>query len=271
MRASHSANDEMKISLILIAVLLFVSLTEAQATLTQTVGVNSASIEKELRDFYDAYAEDLLKGRGEAIANRYDSRGYYSLGNGNKQFFTASEARTRYTTRWSGPKGFAWKDMTFEVLSPDSASVVGLYDWETPTGDKGTLSYSAVLVRSAGKWGIRVEDESFNSVGYKTKTISGNRNMPGPWRYSLTAEPGASISAHKHTADMKIAVKSGRKFILMGDLNNAKVQVYEAGSTFVIPANTWHVEWWENETIEDIEMTAPTTTIRAIPSTPRTK
>ena len=159
--------------------------------------------------------------------------------------------------------------MAFELLSPDAASVVGLFDWESPAGDKGTSSYSAVLVRSAGKWRIRVEDESFNSMGFTTKTILGNRNTPGPYRFSLTAQPGASVSAHKHTADMKITVKSGKKFILMGDLNTAKVQVFEAGSTFVISANVWHVEWWEQETVEDIEMTAPTKTIRAIPSSPR--
>ena len=248
----------MKTALILATILFAVSLDSAQTSVKSTVPVDASSAEMELRQFYDAYADDLIKGRGEAIANRYDPRGYYSLGNGNKQFFTLEEARVRYTTRWSGPKGFAWKDMNFEVLSPESASVAGLFEWETPTGDKGTLSYSAVLVRSAGKWRIRVEDESFNSIGYKTKTISGGRNTPGPYKYTLTAEPGASVSAHKHTADMKITVKSGRKFILMGDLDNAKVQVVEAGSTFVIPANTWHVEWWESETVEDIEMIAPT-------------
>ena len=115
-----------------------------------------------------------------------------------------------------------------------------------------------------------MEDESFNSTGLTTKTTSGNRNTPGPWKYTLTAEPGSAVSAHKHTAEMKIMVKSGRKFILMGDLNTAKVQVFEAGSSFVIPANTWHVEWWESETVEEIEMVAPTTTIRAIPASPRT-
>jgi hypothetical protein len=68
---------------------------------------------------------------------------------------------------------------------------------------------------------------------------------------------------------MKITVKSGRKYILMGDLDNAKVQRFEAGSTFVIPANTWHVEWWETETVEEIEIMAPTRTERATPTTPR--
>jgi len=260
----------MKTTLILTIISLLAVAASGQTLKTGLPsGIKVSPAEQELRAFYDAYADDLLHNRGEAIANRYDTRGYYSLGNGNKQFFTLDEAKVRYTTRWTGPKGFAWKDMAFEILSPDSASVTGLFDWESPSGDKGTLSYSAVLVVSGGQWRIRVEDESFNSMGLTTKTIIGNRNKPGPYRFSLTAQPGASVSAHKHTADMKITVKSGKKFILMGDLNTAKVQMFETGSTFVIPANTWHVEWWENETVEDIEMTAPTTTIRAVPSSPR--
>jgi quercetin dioxygenase-like cupin family protein len=260
----------MKSTLLLTAILFLVSAAGAQTTVIQPASPGTLAAEKELRDFYDAYADDLIKGRGEAIANRYDPRGYYSVGNGNKQLVTLEEAKTRYTTRWTAPKGFQWKDVNFEILSPDSATVVGQFDFESRSGDKGTFSYSAVLIRSGGKWRIRVEDESFNSTGYTTKTVSGNRNTPGIYKYTLTAESGASVSAHKHTADMKITVKSGRKFILMGDLNTAKVQTFEAGSTFVIPANTWHVEWWETPTVEEIEMIAPTMTIRAIPSSPRT-
>lgn len=259
----------MKATLIIIAILVAVSAAAGQTTDSSRPPANAVSAERELKDFYESYADDLIKGRGDAIADRYDVRGYYSLGNGNKQLVSSAAARERYTKQWSAPKSFAWKDLTYEVLSPDSAAVVGLFDWQRPSGEKLTLSYSAVLVRKDGKWRIRVEDESFNSVGYSTQTITGNRNTPGPYKYTLTAEPGNAISAHKHTADMKITVKSGRKFILMGDLNTAKVQVFEAGSTFVIPANTWHVEWWETPTVEEIEMVAPTTTIRALPSSPR--
>lgn len=50
-------------------------------------------------------------------------------------------------------------------------------------------------------------------------------------------------------------------------LENACVQVFEASSTFVIPANTWHMEWWE--TVEEIEIIAPMKTERASPSTLR--
>lgn len=263
----------MKTAFLLVASILTLTISASSQNAAAVEKKNNATAggEAELKRFYDDYADDLIKGRGEAIANRYDARGYYSLGNGSKRLVSFDDAKKRYTTAWSAPKSFAWKDMSFELLSPTSATVTGLFDWERPSGEKLTLSYSGVLTKQSGQWRIRVEDESFNSVGYTTTPISGDRNKPGPFKYSLTAQPGTAIAAHRHTSDMKITVKSGRKFILMGDLDTAKVQVFETNSTFVIPANVWHVEWWENETVEEIEMTAPTRTERATPGTPRTK
>lgn len=231
----------------------------------------STSAVTELKAFYEEYADDLRLGRREAIANRYDSRGYFRLGNGSKSLVSFEESKNRYMTRWTAPKAFDWKDLSFEILSPTSAAVIGLFDYQAATDEKATFSYSAVLNKRSDGWRIRIEDESFNTLGYTTTTIAGDRNKPGPYKYSLTAQPATAISAHRHTAEMKITVKSGRKFILMGDRDAAKVQRYDAGSTFVIPANTWHVEWWEDETVEEIEMTAPTKTERAIPSSPRAR
>jgi len=212
----------------------------------------------------------LHKQRREAIANRYDTRGYFRLGNGNKQLTSFEENRQYYLKSWTGPKMFEWKDLSFEILSKTSAVVVGLGVGESVSGQKRTISYTAMLKKSAGQWRIRVEDESINTSGTFSKTISGDRNTPGLLKYIFTAQPGASIAAHRHSTDMKITVKSGRKFILMGNLETAKVQIFEAGSTFVIPSNIWHMEWWENETLEEIEMLAPTRTERATPTTPRT-
>jgi quercetin dioxygenase-like cupin family protein len=231
--------------------------------------VAPSAAELELKEFYDTYADDIRQGRGLAIAGRYDSRGYYRMGNGAKQLVSLEEAKKTYTTRWTAPKTFEWRDLSFEVLSPTTAAVAGLFDWQPAAGPKGTYSYSASLTKESGQWRIRVEDESTNTAGYATAPISGDRNKPGTFKYSLTAQPGASISAHRHTSEMKITVKSGRKFILMGDLDAAKVQVFESGATFTIPANTWHVEWWENETVEEIEVTSPSATVRAGPATPR--
>lgn len=68
---------------------------------------------------------------------------------------------------------------------------------------------------------------------------------------------------------MRITIKKGSAFILMGDLEKAKVQRFDAGATFVIPAGTWHVEWFENEMAAEIETIAPTKTERAGPASPR--
>lgn len=74
------------------------------------------------------------------------------------------------------------------------------------------------------------------------RRISGVRAEPGPFRECYLTPSGTSIGAHRRTADMHIRVISGRQFILMGDVETARVQRFDAGITFVIPAGTWHVE-----------------------------
>jgi len=54
----------------------------------------------------------------------------------------------------------------------------------------------------------------------------------------------------------------------MGDLETARVQVFETGSSFVIPAGVWHVEWFESESAFEISGIGPMLTERP-PSTPR--
>ena len=55
----------------------------------------------------------------------------------------------------------------------------------------------------------------------------------------------------------------------MGNLENARLQVIEPGSPLTIPANTWHAEWWESETVVEVEGTGPMRTEYATPATPR--
>ncbi len=94
------------------------------------------------------------------------------------------------------------------------------------------------------------------------RRISGVRAEPGPFREYYQTPAGTSTGAHRHTADMHIRVISGRQFILMGDLETARVQRFDAGSTFVIPAGTWHVEWFEEDTLVEIFGTGPMRTER---------
>ncbi|MBK9216048.1 MAG: cupin domain-containing protein [Chloracidobacterium sp.] len=230
--------------------------------------INDTATEKEIRNFFDSYAEDLRQHRREAIANRYDARGYFRMGNGSKTLISFEDTKQRYLKRWTGPKSFAWRDLSIEVLSQDAVVVTGLFDWEGGSGQKATLSYTGLLIKHQGRWGIRVEDESVSPTMYTISKISGDRAVAGPFKETMTAQPGASIAAHLHTADMHIKVLSGRQFILMGDLSTARVQVYEAGSSFVIPAGIWHVEWFETESVFEISGIGPMLTKRP-PSTPR--
>ena len=100
------------------------------------------------------------------------------------------------------------------------------------------------------------------------RRIEGNRAEPGPFREYYRTPAGASLAAHRHTADMHIKVIEGRQFILMGDLENARVKTFDAGETFVIPAGVWHVEWFESDTLVEIFGVGPLRTERP-PITPR--
>jgi hypothetical protein len=102
------------------------------------------------------------------------------------------------------------------------------------------------------------------------RQIAGVRSEPGPFRYYYRTPATTSLPAHRHTADMHIRVLEGRQFILMGpDLEAARVQHFDAGSEFVIPAGTWHVEWFETDTLVEIYGVGPMRSERATPATPR--
>jgi hypothetical protein len=119
-----------------------------------------AEVEREVRRFYDTYADDLREHRRESIANRYDTRGVYFLGNGQKSLETFEATKNRYLTKWKGPKSFEWKDLSFEVLSKDAAVVLGRFEWRTESGETFKYSYTGLLLKQSGQWRIRVEDES---------------------------------------------------------------------------------------------------------------
>ena len=119
-----------------------------------------AVVERDVREFYDSYAEDLRRHRRDAIADRYDPRGVFFLGHGGKTLQSFEATKNRYQTKWRGPKSFKWKEISIEVLSPDAAVVVGRFDWQTDTGEILTYSYTGLLIKHSGRWRIRVEDES---------------------------------------------------------------------------------------------------------------
>jgi hypothetical protein len=121
---------------------------------------NLAASEREVREFYDSYGEDLRQHRREAIANRYDPRGVFFLGNGRKILRSFEVVKNQYLTKWKGPKSFDWKDLSVEILASDAAVVLGRFDWQTAAGETLSFSYTGVLIKHPGGWRIRVEDES---------------------------------------------------------------------------------------------------------------
>jgi hypothetical protein len=94
------------------------------------------------------------------------------------------------------------------------------------------------------------------------RRVSGVRADSGAFRELYQTPAGTSSGAHRHTADMWIKVLSGRQFILMGDLEHARVQRFDAGTTFLIPAKTWHVEWFEEDTLVELFGVGPMRTER---------
>lgn len=117
------------------------------------------AIEREIRAFYQAYDNDMTQSRGPALIERYDPRGAYALGNGVRTFQSPEFLKQKYTA-FKAPKHFAWKDLIVDVLSADTVAVLGLFEWQFPTGPIHTYSYTGVLIKRNGKWLIRVEDES---------------------------------------------------------------------------------------------------------------
>lgn len=229
---------------------------------------NVVTTQREIKKFFDDYEEDLRLHRRRAIADRYDTSGYYRVGNGEKTFVSFKDNQVRYLTSWIGPKSFRWKDLSIEVLSGNAAVATGLFEWQDGSGITATISYTGLLVKKNGEWKIRLENESISPLGYSIEPVSGSPSK-GSYKYRLMAQATASVAAHRHSKDMNITVFAGRKFILMGNLDTARVQVFEPGSSFVIPAGVWHTEWWETSTTEDITVDAPMRTERASPCSPR--
>lgn len=120
------------------------------------------SLEELAREFMSGYADDLRNGRRQAIAERYDRRGAYRVGEGEKTLESWELIRAGYMTQWTPPTRFAWHDLSFEAVSDDAIIVVGLFDWGLADGRNLSFSYTGLLVRQNGGLMIRLEDESMS-------------------------------------------------------------------------------------------------------------
>lgn len=117
------------------------------------------SPEAEARAFMESYAQDLRAGAREAIVARYDPRGSYRVGGGEKTFEPLDSIRAIYMGRWEPPAVFEWRDLSYDVLGDDAVMVVGRFEWTDRQGRMTPLTYTGLLVKQDGAWRIRLEDE----------------------------------------------------------------------------------------------------------------
>lgn len=114
----------------------------------------------EAQAFMESYATDLREGRRDAIIERYDPRGTYFMGHGQKRFVTLDGLKAIYHgTQWQPPVTFAWRDMSYEPVGPDAVVMIGLIDWGLNPEVTIHISYTGLLLRRDGRWMIRLEDE----------------------------------------------------------------------------------------------------------------
>ncbi len=93
------------------------------------------------------------------------------------------------------------------------------------------------------------------------RDLVGDPHQPGPYKYQLKVPGGAHPPVHKHASDVKIKVLSGSMSIILGEpLVSSRVQRLAVGSIFVFPADTWHDEWWDEETVLEVEGVGPLVT-----------
>ena len=129
------------------------------ALVAQVVTVESAVIAS-ASAFMEDYGQDMASGRREAVIKRYDSRGCFRMGQGQKRYWKPEDVRAYYLERYKVPLSFRWRDLTYEVLSPDSVVALGLFEVGLADGRKVNVSYTGLLLRQNGEWKIRLEDES---------------------------------------------------------------------------------------------------------------
>jgi mannose-6-phosphate isomerase-like protein (cupin superfamily) len=98
--------------------------------------------------------------------------------------------------------------------------------------------------------------------GALRRDLVGDNRQPGPFKYQLKIPARSRIAVHRHSKDVHVKVVSGSMFIIIGEpLEASRVQRFTAGNVFVVPANAWHDEWWDEETVLEAEGVGPMETV----------
>lgn len=132
-----------------------------QANQTTTAATDNAELASAAEAFMRSYAVDLRNGHRGRIAHRYDRTGVHELRPGVAAFTPHEAIVARYADAWDVPASFEWKDLSYEVLAPDTVLVTGLFLLgEASSGEPGVYSYGAILRRQQGEFRIRFESEA---------------------------------------------------------------------------------------------------------------
>ena len=99
-------------------------------------------------------------------------------------------------------------------------------------------------------------------AGVFRRDLVGDPSRPGPFKYQLKVMAGTRVATHQHSKDVHVKVLSGSMFIIIGEpLQSSRAQRFAAGSGFVVPAQSWHDEWWDEETVVEAEGVGPVATV----------
>lgn len=94
--------------------------------------------------------------------------------------------------------------------------------------------------------------------GVFRRDLVGDPSKPGPYKYQLKIIAGTRVAAHQHSVDVHVKVLNGSMFIIIGEpLVTSRAQHFVTGAEFVVPAHTWHDEWWDQESILEAEGVGP--------------
>ena len=126
--------------------------------------------------------------------------------------------------------------------------------------------FALILLGNAACSGSREPDNQWQPLdtvpGAFRRYLVGDNRQPGPFKYQLKIPAGARLAAHKHSKDVHVKVLSGSMFIIIGEpLDSSRAQHFVTGSTFVVPANAWHDEWWDQESVLEAEGVGPVETV----------
>lgn len=98
--------------------------------------------------------------------------------------------------------------------------------------------------------------------GALRRNLVGDSSHPGPFKYQLEVPAGSHAAVHRHSKEVHVKVLSGSIFIIIGEpIETSRGQRFTAGNVFVVPAQAWHEEWWEEKTVMEAEGVGPMETV----------